>query len=125
MRILCDERLELTSQLPVASRIQSLFDSLLQTREALVLQARNLRLRETVVGKVTDRRSAPECECFVELSCALQVAEAGEVEFVVGDSEYVAGGFGFQPVFAQEFAEAGDVHLQCFLCACGWIGLPE
>src|SRR5262245_38608116 len=117
--------LELTRQLRMVTCDQFLVDALLQTREPLVLQTRDLRLCEAVVSKITQRSPAPERQRVDELSFLSKPLKAAEIEFVVGNSEQVARWSGLQPLLTQQLAKTGDVDLQHLVGRLRRITLPE
>src|SRR6478752_4750128 len=110
--MLHNQRLELARQRAVATRIQVLVDSLLQTSEPLVLEARDLRLCEAVIREVTERGPAPQRERLGEPSLLSKPLKTAEIQLVVGNAEQVARGSGLQPLLPQQLAKAGNVDLQ-------------
>ena len=61
-RMLAHERLELADHLGVAAAGEVRVDPVAQARQPQVLQPRDLRLREALVGDVRERRAAPQRE---------------------------------------------------------------
>ena len=61
-RILGDKRLELADDLRVSPQREIGLDALLDRREAQLLEPRDRRLGEVVVGEVPERRTAPQVE---------------------------------------------------------------
>jgi hypothetical protein len=66
VRMLGDQRLQLADELAVAAEREPGLDALLERREPQVVEPRDLRLRERLVGEVGERRAAPECHRLVE-----------------------------------------------------------
>ena len=120
-RVLADEPLELAHQVGVAAVLEVGFDPLLESRQAQLLEPRDLGLREALVGQVGECRPAPEGERLMELLGALARAapglmdeplEAGQVGLLRPDVKHVSGRPGGEPVVAQLLAQSRDMHLE-------------
>src|SRR5437763_13789503 len=118
------ERLELASHLAMAPCIQVLVDPLLQACEPLVLQAAYLRLREAVVGKVTERRPAPERQRLTQPARFPKQLEAAEIQLVMSNPEEVTGKPRFEPLFAEQLPEGGHVNLKRPVGGLGGVAVP-
>ena len=63
-RVLANERLDLSDDLGVAPESEVGLEPPLERLQAELFEARNLGLRERLVGEVGERRPAPEVETF-------------------------------------------------------------
>ena len=63
-RVLPDERLDLAHELGSAPELDIGLDPLLERMKAALLEARDLTLREGVVGEIGERRAPPKLEGF-------------------------------------------------------------
>jgi hypothetical protein len=105
----------------VLPRGQVGLDPLLQGREAQVLQARHVRVRERLVGQIGQRWAAPEPERLAQLrgggsgvgvgGLGDERLEAGEVELGWLDPEQIAGRARQEPSVAELVAQPRDVDL--------------
>ncbi len=63
-RVCENERLDLSDELGVASESEVGLEPAFERLQAELFEARNLGLRERLVGEVGERRTAPEVETF-------------------------------------------------------------
>src|SRR5262249_34454638 len=89
-RMLGHQRLELSDELDVVATLEVAVDPLLQAAQAQLLQARDLRLGEPLLGKIGERRTTPQRERLLEAALVTQLPEAGEVEVLRRDAQHVA-----------------------------------
>src|SRR5262249_25767656 len=75
-RVLERERFELADELRVAPERQIGIDALLEHRQPELLEARDLDLRERLVGEVGERRASPERQRLVQ---AVRIAACDEL----------------------------------------------
>ena len=98
-RVLADEHLELSDELGVAAEREIGFESTLERAQAELFEARNLSLRERLLGEVGKRRPAPKVESFAQplrrqlgrhpLRLLDEQFEAEQVELVRPDADQV------------------------------------
>lgn len=120
-RVCGDEHFELAAELGVATGAQVGVDPLLQRREPQLLEPCDLRLRERLVGEVSEWWPAPQAERFAQLPRRPlrigaprpgdELLEAGKVELGRVEQQDVTGRTGEQPVLADLLAQSGDVGL--------------
>jgi hypothetical protein len=120
-----DKFLEFRNHLCALAKLQVCLEPFLLGQQAQLLQARDLRLRERLVGEIGQRRAAPEAEPDRELGggnsrVALrerippfgeQPLETGDVDGLRIDRQQVAGRPRRHNVRAEQLAELGHVHL--------------
>ena len=98
-RVLADEHLELSDELGVTAEREVGFESTLERPKAELFEARNLSLRERLLGEVGKRRPAPKVESFAQplrrrlgrhpLRLLDEQLEAEQVELVWTDADQV------------------------------------
>ena len=119
--LLC-ERCELAHELRMASYRQVGFDAFFQRAEAQLIEARDRRLREGVVGEVGKRGAAPQAECFPQRGRGsgglgvhgffAQPFEAVEVELSGLQPQFVAGGSCHDRVGSEAPPQLRDIDVQ-------------
>jgi hypothetical protein len=118
------EPLELPHERRVPALLQVLLDPPLEAGEAELLQARDLALREALVGELGERLPPPEGKRLSRLVLG-QTLEASEVELVLCHPQAVAGRPRLQALLAERLAQPGDVHLQRLLGRLRRLVLPQ
>ena len=122
-RVLGDERLELRHELVLAAERQVGVDPLLDGREALLLEARDLALGERLVAEVGQRLPVPERERLAQAGRPLlgigqgarlpdEQLEPAQVDLARRDVQQVAGRPRPDPLGADQLADGGDVPVQ-------------
>ena len=121
-RMLLCERCELAHELRMASYRQVGFDAFFQRAEAQLIEARDRRLREGVVGEVGKRGAAPQAECFPQRGRGsgrlgvrgffAQPFEAVEVELSWLQPQFVAGGSRHDRVGSEAAPQLRDIDVQ-------------
>jgi hypothetical protein len=131
--VLRHERLELADELRLPTRGEVGLEAILARREAQLVEARDLRLSEGLVGKIGQRRPAPERERLAQerrrlrrvapgeraASLVAQTLEATEVELFAFQPQLVtraarqdeAAGVSGRTIGFQELAKCGHVSL--------------
>ena len=122
MRVVGDERLELADELSGVPGLDFGLEALFEQRQAQLLEAGDLALRERLVRELLQRRPAPERERFSELACALvgrrrlRVVEERlrpvHVELARLDAQQVPGRLGDDHVGAKQLPELRDEVLE-------------
>src|SRR5262245_31900368 len=99
--MLVDEHFQLADELTVPTQGQVCLDAQLERREAKLLEAKDLRLRERLAREVGESRPAPEAKRIAEQSRSMvgrrpsrlldELLEAEEVELVGCDLDQISG----------------------------------
>src|SRR5438132_2124231 len=122
--MLGDEPLELGDERRVPALLEVVLDPPLETAEAQLLEARDLCLREALVGELGERLPPPERKGLPRALLG-QALEALEVELALCGTEAITGSLRLQTLLAERLPEPGDVHLQRLLRRLRGLLLPQ
>jgi hypothetical protein len=112
--VLTHEPLELAHERRLPALREILLDALLEAGKPELLEAGDLRLGEALIGKLGQRRPAPERECLARALLG-QALEAIEIELALGDPQAVARCLRREAILAERSAQLRDVHLKRLL----------
>ena len=130
-RVLGDERLQLGDELVIAAESEVGVDSILERREAQLLEPRDLALCERLVPQVGQRLPAPKRKRLAENSSSAprdwraaaprqERLEPGQVHLARGGVQQIAGRARPDPICAEQLAQGGDMPVQRGLHGVGW-----
>ena len=122
-RFLLDQRLELTHETFVASKLELCVDALLESGEPQLGEAPGGRERERLLPELHESRAAPERECLTqELGAASGITraprslgerfEATEVDVLASNAEHVARRAGLDRPRAEHLPQLRHIDLQ-------------
>jgi hypothetical protein len=124
-RVLVHQRLQLAHEGGVAAPVQVLFDLLLETGEAQLLQTGDLGLGEAPIAEVGERGASPQREGLAQRALCLQPLEARQIQLVGLHAKHVAAGLRLQAILAELLAQLRDVDLKRLDGRFGRLLLPE
>ena len=85
-----DERLELGDHLAVPALVEVVLDRELERRQPQLIEPADLGVRERLVGKIVERRAAPQPQRLARRACGERLLKALRIDRARADAQLVA-----------------------------------